>query len=374
MRKKTALIHGQHINDPMGSISPPIYQSSSFTHIGNESEFRYSRGGNPTRQNLEELIAHLEGGDRGFAFATGMAAITTVMMMLKSGDELVVCADIYGGTFRVIEQVLSQMNVAIRFVDASNVEAVRQAVSPKTKMLYVETPSNPLLKITDIAAMAEIAKAHQIPLVADNTFATPYWQNPLAHGADIVIHSATKYLGGHSDLMAGLVVTRDDIYGKRVKQLQNTIGAVLGPQDSFLLIRGIRTLGLRMEAIEANTRVLADWLQAHPAVKKIYYPGFAETADKAVHEKQCSGYGGVISIELASQEKAEEMAKRCRYFVLADSLGAVESMLNISAQMSHGSFPVKERLALGITDSLVRLSVGIEDVEDLKEDLAQALA
>lgn len=374
MRKKTALIHGHHHDDAMGSISPPIYQSSSFTHIGNDSAFRYSRGGNPTRQNLEELIAHLEGGQRGFAFATGMAAITTVLMMLKSGDELVICADLYGGTFRVIEQVLSQMNVAIRFVDASDSAAVKAAVTAQTKMLYIETPSNPLLKVTDIAAMAEIAKAHDIPLVADNTFATPYWQNPLAHGADIVIHSATKYLGGHSDLMAGLVVTRDDIYGKRIKRLQNTIGAILGPQDSFLLIRGMRTLGLRMEAIEANTRVLAEWLKGHPAVKKMYYPGFADAASKAVHDKQSDGYGGVITIELESQQKAEELARRCRYFVLADSLGAVESMINISAQMSHGSFPVKERLALGISDSLVRLSVGIEDVEDLKEDLAQALA
>ncbi|WKE66465.1 aminotransferase class I/II-fold pyridoxal phosphate-dependent enzyme [Gallaecimonas kandeliae] len=373
MRKKTRLLHGAGSTDQAsGALAVPIYQVSTFDQR-EKRPYQYSRAANPTRSALEARIAELEGGCRGFAFASGMAAITTVMMLLSPGDKVLMTADLYGGTYRLVSQVLKRFQIAVQFVDSSDSQAVAAALGPDIAMLYVETPANPLLSVTDLRAMAGLAQASGALLVVDNTFATPYWQNPLALGADLVLHSATKYIGGHSDVLAGLAVVRDESLGHRLHRLQASTGAVLGPQDSFLLLRGLKTLGVRMEAIEETTEILAGWLNQHPAVQRLYYPGLAVPTQRAVHDSQCGGYGGIISLELGDAARAQALARNCRYFTLADSLGAVESLVNLPASMSHGALPAELRARLGITDSLVRLSIGLEDVEDLREDLAQAL-
>lgn len=376
MKRKTKLIHGGISGDlHTGAVSVPIYQVSTYKQegVGVHKGYEYSRTGNPTRFALEELIKDLEEGRRGFAFGSGMAAITAVMMLFNSGDHVILTDDVYGGTYRIMSRVLNRLGIESTFVDTTDLNRVEEAIQPNTKAIYIETPTNPLLKVTDIAATAKLAKQHQLYLIVDNTFNTPYWQNPLRLGADIVLHSATKYLGGHSDVVAGLVVVNDDRLATDLHFVQNSTGGILGPQDSWLLIRGIKTLGLRMEAHEANARQIADFLVKHPSVKKVYYPGLESHPQHEVAKRQSAGFGGMLSFDVGSGEKAAEILKKVKYFTLAESLGAVESLISVPARMTHASIPKDRREELGITDGLIRISVGIEDAEDLIEDLANAL-
>ncbi|WP_433743311.1 bifunctional cystathionine gamma-lyase/homocysteine desulfhydrase [Falsibacillus pallidus] len=376
MRKKTQLIHGGISNDPQtGAVSFPIYQVSTYKQegVGNFKGYEYSRTGNPTRNALEELIKDLEGGKAGFAFGSGMAAITAVMMLFNSGDHIIMTDDVYGGTYRVMSKVLNRVGISSTFVDTSDPANIEKEIRSNTKAVYIETPTNPLLKVTDIEAAAKIAKAHNLLTIVDNTFSTPYWQNPIDNGADIVLHSATKYLGGHSDVVAGLVVVNSDQLAQDLHFVQNSTGGVLGPQDSWLLIRGIKTLGVRMEEHEANTAKIIEFLKDHPAVEKIYYPGLTTHPNHEIAKKQGRGFGGMISFDVGSQENADKLLSKTKYFTLAESLGAVESLISVPARMTHASIPAERRAELGITDGLVRISVGLEDVEDLIEDLKQSL-
>ncbi|BBW95500.1 bifunctional cystathionine gamma-lyase/homocysteine desulfhydrase [Geobacillus icigianus] len=376
MRRKTLLIHGGIPGDPhTGAVSVPIYQVSTYKQeeIGKHKGFEYSRTGNPTRAALEKLIAELEGGVAGFAFASGMAAITAVMMLFDSGDHIVITDDVYGGTYRVMANVFNRFGLDATFVDTSDVANIEAHIRPNTKAIYVETPTNPLLKITDLQAAAAIARAHGLLLIVDNTFSTPYFQTPLELGADIVIHSATKYLGGHSDVVAGLAVVRTAELAERLHYVQNSTGGILGPQDSWLLMRGIKTLGVRMEEHEQNARAIAAFLAEHQAVARVYYPGLPEHPNYELAKTQMRGFGGMISFDVGSLERAETVLSRVRFFTLAESLGAVESLISLPAKMTHASIPKERREQRGITDGLIRLSIGLEDVNDLLDDLAQAL-
>lgn len=377
MRKKTRLIHGGITGDEQtGAVSVPIYQVSTYKQeaIGKHRGYEYSRTGNPTRHALETVIAEIEEGKAGFAFGSGMAAITSVMMLFQSGDHVLLTDDVYGGSYRVMTKVLNRFDLQHTFIDTSNVEEVEASIQENTKALYIETPTNPLLKITDLQKMAEIAKKHNLYLIVDNTFATPYWQQPLTLGADIVLHSATKYIGGHSDVVAGLVAVHSDELAEEMHFIQNSTGAILGPQDSWLLMRGMKTLGLRMEAIERNSQKIAEFLMNHKNVTKVYYPGIESHPGHELQKKQASGFGGMISFDVGNEEKAEEVLSKLKYFQLAESLGAVESLISVPAKMTHASIPRERRLELGITDGLIRISVGIEDADDLIEDLEQALS
>lgn len=376
MRRKTKLIHGGISGDPnTGAVSVPIYQVSTYKQesVGKHKGFEYSRTGNPTRHALEELINDLEGGNAGFAFGSGMAAITAVMMLFNSGDHVIMTDDVYGGSYRVMTKVLNRFGIESTFVDTSKLENIKAEIKPNTKALYLESPTNPLLKITDIAEAAKVAKEHQLLTIVDNTFSTPYWQTPIEFGADIVLHSATKYIGGHSDVVAGLVVVNSDELAADMHFVQNSTGGVLGPQDSWLLMRGIKTLGIRMEETESNTRAIVEFLQSHPSVTKVYYPGLETHPNHDIAKKQARGFGGMISFDVGSEENADILLKKIKYFTLAESLGAVESLISVPARMTHASIPQERRAELGITDGLVRISVGLEDVEDLIEDLQQAL-
>lgn len=377
MRKKTQLIHGGVSGDPhTGAVNVPIYQVSTYKQdgVGNFKGYEYSRTGNPTRFALEELIKDIEGGVKGFAFGSGMAAISSLFMLFSSGDHIIMTDDVYGGTYRVVSKVLNRFNLEVTFVDTSSLEEIEKAVKPNTKAIYVETPTNPLLKITNIKDVAEFAKAKDLLFMVDNTFSTPYWQNPIELGADIVLHSATKYLGGHSDVVAGLVVVNSEKLAEDVHFIQNSVGGILGPQDSYLLIRGIKTLGIRMEETEENTLKIVEFLKNHPKVTNIFYPGLADHTGHDVHKSQARGFGGMISFDVGSAENADELLKKIKYFTLAESLGAVESLISVPARMTHASIPKERRAELGITDGLVRVSVGLEDAEDLIEDLEQALS
>ncbi|MGC4375879.1 bifunctional cystathionine gamma-lyase/homocysteine desulfhydrase [Fictibacillus sp. Mic-4] len=376
MKRKTKLIHGGIDGDShTGAVSVPIYQVSTYKQeeIGVHRGYEYSRTGNPTRFALEELIADLEEGKRGFAFGSGMAAITAVMMLFNSGDHVVLTDDVYGGTYRVMTKVLNRLGIDSTFVDTTDLSEIERAIKPNTKALYIETPTNPLLKVTDIKAVAKLANERDLLLIVDNTFNTPYWQNPLSLGADIVLHSATKYIGGHSDVVAGLVVVNNADLGEDLHFIQNSTGGILGPQDSWLLIRGLKTLGLRMEAHEENTKKIVKFLVQHPSVKKVYYPGLESHPQHKIAKCQADGFGGMVSFDVGSEEKAAEVLKKVRYFTLAESLGAVESLISVPAKMTHASIPKERREELGITDGLIRISVGIEDVDDLIEDLTNAL-
>jgi cystathionine gamma-lyase / homocysteine desulfhydrase len=376
MKRKTQLIHGGIPSDKnTGAVVYPIYQVSTYKQddVGVHKGFEYSRTGNPTRHALEELIKDLEGGKRGFAFGSGMAAITAVMMLFDSGDHVILTDDVYGGTYRVMSKVLNRLGIESTFVDTTDINQIEAALKPNTKALYVETPTNPLLKVTDIEAAAKWAKSKNLLFMVDNTFNTPYWQNPIELGADIVLHSATKYIGGHSDVVAGLVVVNDDKLGEDLHFVQNSTGGVLGPQDSWLLIRGIKTLGLRMEAHESNTKKIVEFLKEHPSVEKIYYPGLEDHPQHDIAKKQSSGFGGMVSFDVGSEKNADAVLKKVKYFTLAESLGAVESLISVPARMTHASIPADRRAELGITDGLIRISVGIEDAEDLIEDLKNAL-
>ncbi|SFI86712.1 cystathionine gamma-lyase / homocysteine desulfhydrase [Thermoflavimicrobium dichotomicum] len=363
--------------DPQtGAVSVPIYQVSTYKQeaIGQHKGYEYSRTGNPTRAALEEMVAVLEGGARGLAFASGMAAISTVFSMFNKGDHLVVGDDVYGGTYRVLSKVFSRLGLEATFVDTSDLSQVNDFIRENTKAIYMETPSNPLLKVSDIAAIGELCRARDLLLIVDNTFLTPYWQNPIELGADIVIHSATKYLGGHSDVVAGIVVTKDEELGEQLHFLQNSIGGVIGPFDAWLLLRGLKTLGLRMKQHEESARQIAQFLDQHPRVKKVYYPGLPTHPGHELAARQARGFGGMISFDVGSGEQAEKVMERVRYFTLAESLGAVESLISVPARMTHASIPPEKRAELGITDGLIRISVGIEDLGDLLDDLDRALA
>lgn len=377
MKPKTRLIHGGIAGDPQtGAVSVPIYQVSTYKQdaIGKHRGYEYSRTGNPTRHALEELMKDIEQGVAGFAFGSGMAAISSVMMLFNAGDHIILTDDVYGGTFRVMTKVLNRFGLDATFVDTSDVSNIEKEIKPNTKAIYVETPTNPLLKITDIQEVSKLAKANDLLLIVDNTFNTPYWQNPITLGADIVLHSATKYIGGHSDVVAGIVVVGSEKLAEDVHFVQNSVGAVLGPQDSWLLIRGIKTLGVRMEEHENNTMQIAEFLAGHPGVEKVYYPGLVTHPGHEIAKRQARGFAGMISFDVGSAKKADEVLAKVKYFTLAESLGAVESLISVPAQMTHASIPAERRAELGITDGLIRISVGIEDVEDLIEDLKQALA
>ncbi|UWE02877.1 aminotransferase class I/II-fold pyridoxal phosphate-dependent enzyme [Laceyella sacchari] len=377
MRFDTKLLHnGNEICSVTGASSIPIYQASTFHQfsIDQPGEFDYARSGNPTRQALEATIAHLEGGCRGFAFASGMAAISTVFLLFSRGDHLVVSQDVYGGTYRVLTNVFERMGIETSFVDTTDLEQVMQAIKPNTRALYIETPSNPLLKVTDLRGVVNIAQAHGLLTIVDNTFLTPYYQRPLELGADIVIHSATKFIGGHSDVIAGLVAVKDRELAESLAQLQNAFGAVLGAHDAWLVMRGIKTLKARMELSTRSAEKVALWLQQHPDVERVYYTGLPSHEGHFVQDAQASGHGAVLSFDLGDGDKVRQFLQRVKLPIVAVSLGAVESILSYPALMSHASMPPEVRLKHGITDGLLRLSVGLESADDLIEDLAQAMS
>lgn len=378
MQATTQLIHSIPVDPLTGAVSVPIYQTSTFVQEapGVNKGYDYARSGNPTRAALENLVAQLEGGQVGLAFGSGLAAIDAIAKLLKAGDEIVAVDDIYGGAYRLFTQVYQQFGITINFVDTSSPEAVFNAITPKTKLIWLETPTNPTLKISDIEAIAKIAKANRCLLCVDNTFATPALQQPLLLGADIVIHSATKYLGGHSDLIAGLVVTREKELGEKIKFIQNACGAILGPFDSWLVIRGIETLHLRMKQHSASALAVARYLEQHPAVDKVFYPGLTSHAGHAIAKKQSKGFGGIVSFTLKndSAEAATAFVTSTDLFKLAESLGGIKSLVSHPATMTHKSIPAEKRRAAGVRDSLIRLSLGLEDAEDLVQDLEQALA
>ena len=372
----TKLIHASgDIDSATGSVSTPIYQTSTFHQfdINNFGKYDYSRSGNPTRDILENLISELEGGVRGFAFASGMAAICSVLSLFSAGDHIIICGDVYGGTYRAATQLFSRFNIEFTFVDASNIDEIANAFKENTKGLYLETPSNPLLKVTDLRFASNIAKTHRCITIVDNTFMSPYLQRPLELGADIVVHSATKFLGGHSDVISGLVVTNNDELANQIYKIQNTFGAVLGPQDCFLLIRGIKTLKVRMDALQNNAYKLAKWLNEQDEVEKVYYLALDSAEGKELHFSQASGAGAVLSFKFKSLETTTYFLNHVKNVAVAVSLGSVETIVSYPAKMSHASIPVEKRNDLGITDTLIRVSVGLEDIEDLIASFKEAI-
>lgn len=373
---KTKVIHGGIATDSTtGAVSVPIYQTSTYQQdaLGQPKAYEYSRSGNPTRHALERLIADLEGGIQGFAFGSGLAGIHAVLSMFSAGDHIILADDVYGGTFRLMDKVMTKVGLTYDLIDLSDLEAFSNAFTPQTKAVYFETPSNPLLKILDIATISKIAKAHHALTLVDNTFATPYLQQPLLLGADVVLHSATKYLGGHSDVVAGLVTTHSQELAQQIGFLQNSIGAVLGPQDSWLVQRGIKTLALRMDAHSANAFKIASYLEENLAVARVYYPGLDQHLGHAIAQKQMRDFGGMVSFELVNEAGVKRFVEKLKYFTLAESLGGVESLVEVPAIMTHASIPKEIRETIGIKDGLIRLSVGVEDIADLLEDLQQAL-
>lgn len=378
MEFETKAIHEGQQSDPQtGAVIVPIYLTSTYQQeaIGQHKGYEYSRTGNPTRNALEEALAAIENAQYGLAFASGLAATTTVLSLLKSGDHIVAGDDLYGGTYRLLEKVVKNWGVTTTYVDIDDISNFEKAIQPNTKLIWVETPTNPLLKIIDIATLANIAHRNNIILVVDNTFASPYFQRPLDNGADIVVHSTTKYLGGHSDIIGGAVVTSNEQLYTELKFYQNAIGAVPSPFDSWLVLRGIKTLAVRMREHEKNALLLAQFLEQHPKVERVYYPGLPSHEQHQLAKSQMSGFGGMISLELKGDfADVENFASRLKLFLLAESLGGVESLLCYPAKMTHGSLPQEERYKRGINDNLVRLSVGIENVLDLQADLANALS
>lgn len=373
---ESALIHGGIYGDALtGAVNVPIYQTSTYEQqgLGENKGWEYSRTGNPTRAALEALIAELEGGTAGFAFGSGMAAITAVLSLFKSGDKVLISSNVYGGTFRVLDQVFRHFGITYDIADTTDIPTFEKAIDPSVKAVLVESPANPLLTVTDIAAVAATAKRHGALTIVDNTFMTPYLQRPLTLGADIVVHSATKYLGGHSDLVAGLAVVKDAALAERLAFIQNSTGGVLGPFDSFLLIRGIKTLAVRMDRHTANAEKAAAFLKENPAVKKVYYPGLPDAQGYEIHRRQAKNGGAMISFELKENYHIRAFFKALRLVALAESLGGVESLVCHPATMTHASVPYEVRQKVGITDGLIRLSIGIENIDDLLADLAQAI-
>ncbi len=374
-RTATLLVHQGIDRDPAtGASAIPIYQASTYHHVGGQpGEYDYARSGNPSRRQVEDAIALLEGGVRGFAYATGMAAIGSALALLKSGDHLIAPNDLYGGSWRYLSTVLPEQGITTSFVDITDLNRIEAAITPATKAIFLETPSNPLFNITDIRAVTALARQRGLLTLLDNTFMTPLLQRPLELGVDVVIHSATKFLGGHSDLMAGLVATADPQLAKRLKYFQNAFGAVLAPFDSFLLARGIKTLKLRLETAQRSAQELAGRLQGHPAVARVWFPGLADFAGRELHFSQASGAGAVLSFELKEQARVTPLLQQIKLPIIAPSLGGVETILTHCWSMSHAAIPAETKLRLGIRETLLRISVGIEDVEDLWEDLAAAL-
>ncbi|SDZ30536.1 cystathionine beta-lyase [Evansella caseinilytica] len=376
LQLETRLIHNNHSVDPgTGAVSVPIHHASTFHQADVDAfgKYDYARSGNPTREALEDTIAQLEGGTRGFAFSSGMAAISTVFLLLSKGDHVIVSEDVYGGTFRVLTEVLSRFGIEHSFVDTSDLKQIEGSLQPNTKVIYVETPSNPLLKVSNLRAICELAKKNNCLTFVDNTFLTPILQRPLELGADIVIHSATKFIAGHSDVVAGLAVVRDEQLAEKLAFLQNTFGAVLGVQDSWLVLRGLKTLHVRLKQSQQSAGVLAYFFDRHPAVKQVYYPGLENHQGHAAHFQQASGAGAVLSFRLAGEAQVKQLVERLTIPVFAVSLGAVESILSYPAKMSHAAMPEAEREKRGIHGGLLRLSVGLENIDDLLADFTTAL-
>lgn len=366
-------------NDPdsaTGAVSVPIYQTSTYAQdgLGEHKGFEYARTQNPTRSALEANIAALEGAKFGFAFASGMAAIDATLKLVVSGDHVLLGDNTYGGTFRLFDKVLKHYGIEFDLVDTTDISSVEQSFKPNTKMVFVETPTNPVMSVTDLKAVSELAHARGAKVVCDNTFMSPYLQRPIDFGVDIVVHSTTKYLNGHSDSVGGFVALNDERDAEHVQFIQNSVGAILSPFDSFLVLRGTKTLAVRMDAHDKNGREVANFLTEHPKIQKVYYPGLASHPQHELAKKQQSGFGGMVSFETGSLENAKAVLENVRLCTLAESLGGVETLISHPASMTHASVPADKRESLGITDGLVRISVGIEDVEDIIADLDQALS
>lgn len=376
MEANTKVVHLGVGKDITGAISVPVYQTATFCHpgFGQSTGFDYSRSANPTRQVLEDGIADLDGGIRGFAYSSGMAAITNLLLLFKAGDRLIVTEDLYGGTFRLLDKVFAQYGLTAEYVDTSDLNAVEQAFNKENVQgVLVETPTNPLLKIADIKGISSLAKEHGALTIVDNTFMTPYLQQPLKLGADITVYSATKYIAGHNDVVAGLVTVGNEDLAEKVYFLQNSTGAVLGPMDSWLVIRGMKTLGIRLERQQKNTHVIAEWLKNHKAVTKVFYPGLEFHPGHGIQKSQADGFGAMLSFELINHTLAEQVLNRVKIISFAESLGGVETLVTYPAFQTHADIPEAQRQKLGINDRLLRLSVGIEDDGDLISDLEQAL-
>jgi cystathionine gamma-lyase len=372
----TRSIHAGQVPDPLaGAVMPPIYQTSTYIQegLGRHKGYEYARTQNPTREALERNVASLEGGTHGFAFGSGLAALDAVLKLLKAGDHVVCGENVYGGSMRLMTRVYAELGLKFSFVDMRDLEPIERALTPATRMVYCETPTNPMMFLTDLAAVGDLTRARGLLYVVDNTFATPYFQRPLVFGADIILHSTTKYLNGHSDLVGGLLVTNRDDLAERLGFLQNAAGAVPGPMDCWLALRGLKTLPLRMRQHDTNGRQVAQWLTGRPEIKKLYYPGLPSHPQHDLACRQMSGFGGMISIDLGNADRARRFAETVRIFALAESLGGVESLIGHPASMTHASVPPALREAMGLTDSLLRLSCGCEDAEDLIHDLEQAL-
>lgn len=376
MKFETKVIHGGTQGDPVtGAVTTPIYQTSTYhqKELGGGAKYEYTRGENPTRFALESVMADIENGTDGFAFSSGMAAIHATMSLLKAGDHIVMANDVYGGTFRLVNRIMAELGIKFTAVDTADSAALKAAMTPETKMVYLESPSNPLMHVTDIAEASKIAHEGGAIAVVDNTFASPYNQNPLDLGADVVVHSGTKYLGGHADLLSGFVVVKDAKLAERIKFIQMSIGAVLSPQDSYMVQRSIKTLALRVQRHNENAMALAEFLNNHPKVAKVYFPGLPGTPDHEIAKKQMRGFGGMMSIELQPGLDVKKFVENLDVFLLAESLGGVESLIEVPAVMTHASIPREIRIANGIKDELVRISVGIEDIDDLIADMSKGL-
>lgn len=376
MKFGTKVIHnGYEIDKHTGALSIPIYQASTYHQqdIDNPPEFDYSRSGNPTRKALEETIALLESGDKGFAFSSGMAAISSVLSIFSSGDHIVVCEDVYGGTYRVTNNLFNRYGIEVSFINAGDLSEIENSIKSSTKAVFLETPSNPLMKITDLKGAIEIAKNKGLLVIVDNTFMSPYLQRPLELGADIVIHSATKFIGGHSDVVGGLVVVKGKELARKVYSIQNGFGAILGPQDSWLLLRGLKTLKVRMDYQQNNALRLAQWLSGQSKISEVFYPGLENHPGREIHYSQAQGPGAVLSFKTTDKETARLFMKKVKLAAVAVSLGGVETIVSYPVKMSHASIPRHERERLGISDNLIRVSVGLEEIEDLIADFEQAL-
>jgi cystathionine gamma-lyase len=377
LRFATRAVHAGQVPEPLaGAVMTPIYQTSTYVQqgLGKHKGYEYARTSNPTREALERNVASLEGARYGFAFSSGLAALDAVIKLLSAGDHVVSGENVYGGSHRQMTHIWARLGLAFTFVDGGDTAAVAAAVTPKTKMVYAETPTNPMMRLCDLAGTGEVARTAGALFVVDNTFATPFFQQPLQFGADIVLHSTTKYLNGHSDMIGGLLVTSRDDLAERLAFIQNGSGAVPGPFDCWLALRGTKTLALRMRQHDTSGRRIAEWLGTHPRVKRVYYPGLPSHPQHELARRQMKGFGGMISIELGDVAVARRFVERTKIFALAESLGGVESLIGHPASMTHASVPREMRERMGLTDSLVRLSVGIEDVDDLIADLDQALA
>ncbi|WP_163409987.1 cystathionine gamma-synthase [Flavobacterium ajazii] len=380
MKFNTKVIHGGQHHDPAtGAVMPPVYQTSTFVQSSPGKplgDYEYSRASNPTRTALENALASIENGTRGLAFSSGLAATDCILRSFKAGDEVIAMDDLYGGTYRMFSRIYKDSGIKFHFVDMTDIAKLKSLINENTKLIWIETPTNPLMKLADIEEVAKITKGNKIWLAVDNTFATPYLQKPLDLGADIVMHSATKYLGGHSDVIAGAIIVNDEALGEQLHFQQFATGASLGPMDSFLVLRGIKTLSLRVQRHCENGEKIVEFLSNHPKIKTVYYPGLASHPFHEIAKKQMKAFGGMVSFDFVSGKKEDAIAflEKLKVFTLAESLGGVESLANHPALMTHASIPVDKRAEVGITDDLVRLSVGIEDAEDLIADLEQALA